>query len=199
MHVCGASEQRNEAWRSRWIFTRIHLLFLFTAFLEKFDSGHHHSKLNFFKIRLALIIWMSQFLSDTFCCLLLKQSFQIPPAWHFHSTEEQGLGNIPLSPHPKHTSWSRLTCLSVELVGTWGSELVWRAESESQMEGFMGFFVQSLSKLQEFVMDREAWRAAIHGVAKSRTRLSNWTELRVTKSSPGLKSTSCLFSYSLWS
>ena len=31
----------------------------------------------------------------------------------------------------------------------------------------------SLSELQEFVMDREAWRAAIHGVAKSRTRLSD--------------------------
>ena len=35
----------------------------------------------------------------------------------------------------------------------------------------------SLSELQELVMDREAWRAAIHGVSKSRTRLSNWTEL----------------------
>ena len=35
----------------------------------------------------------------------------------------------------------------------------------------------SLSELQEFVMDREAWRAVIHGVAKSRTRLSDWTEL----------------------
>ena len=35
----------------------------------------------------------------------------------------------------------------------------------------------SLSELQELVMDREAWRAAIHGVEKSRTRLSNWTEL----------------------
>ena len=38
----------------------------------------------------------------------------------------------------------------------------------------------SLGELQELVMDREAWHDAIHGVAKSRTRLSNWTELKWT-------------------
>ena len=37
----------------------------------------------------------------------------------------------------------------------------------------------SLSELRELVTDREAWRAAIHGVAKSRTRLSDWTELKM--------------------
>ena len=38
----------------------------------------------------------------------------------------------------------------------------------------------SWSRLRELVMDREAWRTAVHGVTKSRTRLSDWTELNCT-------------------
>ena len=58
------------------------------------------------------------------------------------------------------------------------------------LDGITDLMDMGLGKLWELVMDREAWRAAIHGVAKSRRRLSDWTELNWTDipMNPGLHS-----------
>ena len=59
------------------------------------------------------------------------------------------------------------------------------------LDGITDSMDVSLSESQEMVMNREAWRAAIHGVAKSQTRLSDWTELNWTEGKQ-LRSKACV-------
>ena len=72
------------------------------------------------------------------------------------------------------TRWKRPWCWEGLGAGGEGDDRGWDGWMASPTRQTWG-----LSELRELVMDREAWRAVIHGVAKSRTRLSDWTALKV--------------------
>ena len=120
---------------------------------------------------------------ELWCC---RKLLRVP--WTGRRSKQSILKEINLNIHWKYWYWSWISStLAIRCIEPtyWKRLWCWEelgAGGEGDDRGWDGWMASptpvdvSLSELRELVIDREAWCAAIHGIAKSRTRLSDWTD-----------------------